>query len=92
MGRPPSRLAPASVVSTRLARHKVVAGAEYERSSRRNQFNYDVDPYFLYLDDKPIAAVAVLSRDVKNPIHETNSAIAAIGRAVYDFYSSQAGG
>lgn len=43
------------LVSTHLARHKVVAGADYEHSSRRNQFNYDVDPYFLYLDDKRTA-------------------------------------
>lgn len=40
------------LVSTHLARHKVVAGMEYEHVSRRNQFNFDVDPYYLYLDDK----------------------------------------
>jgi beta-lactamase class A len=44
------------------------------------------DAGILYLEDKPVASVAVLSRDVKNPIHETNTAIAAIGRAVYDSY------
>jgi beta-lactamase class A len=47
------------------------------------------DAGILYLDDNAVASVAVLSRDVKNPIHETNSAIAAIGRAVYDFYSNR---
>src|SRR6185503_13112104 len=47
------------------------------------------DAGILYLEDKPVATVAVLSRDVKNPIHETNSAIAAIGRAVYDFYTTK---
>lgn len=47
------------------------------------------DAGILYLEDKPVASVAVLSRDVKNPIHETNSAIAAVGRAIYDFYASK---
>lgn len=47
------------------------------------------DAGVLYLDEEPVAAVAVLSRDVRNPIHETNSAIAAIGRAVYESYSTR---
>ncbi len=47
------------------------------------------DAGILYQDDEPVASIAVLSRDVRNPIHETNSAIAAIGRAVYDHYQEQ---
>jgi beta-lactamase class A len=47
------------------------------------------DAGVLYLNEEPVAAVAVLSRDVKNPIHETNSAIAAIGQAVYGAYGSR---
>jgi beta-lactamase class A len=43
----------------------------------------------LYLQEEPVASVAVLSRDVRNPIHETNTAIAAIGRAVHDFYAAK---
>jgi beta-lactamase class A len=50
------------------------------------------DAGILFLEDHPVAAVAVLSRDVGNPIHETNSAIAAVGRAVYEFYASRQGG
>jgi beta-lactamase class A len=49
------------------------------------------DAGVLFLEDKPVASVCVLSRDVKNPIHETNSAIAAIGRAVYDYYKAKQG-
>ena len=41
----------------------------------------------LYLRDEPVASVAVLSRDVRNPIHETNTAIAEIGRAIYNLYA-----
>ena len=40
------------LVSTRFERHKLVAGVEYERDYRRDQFNYDVNPYSLNLDDK----------------------------------------
>lgn len=47
------------------------------------------DAGVLYLDEEPVAAVAVLSRDVRNPIHETNSAMADIGRAVYESYSTR---
>jgi beta-lactamase class A len=47
------------------------------------------DAGILYIDEEPVAAVAVLSRDVKNPIHETNSATAAIGLAVYEFFESR---
>jgi beta-lactamase class A len=45
----------------------------------------------LYLREEPVASVCVLSRDVYSPIHETNTAIAQIGRAVYDFYASAKG-
>jgi outer membrane receptor protein involved in Fe transport len=34
-----------------LANHKVVAGVELQRNRRRDQFNYDVDPYVVNLDD-----------------------------------------
>jgi beta-lactamase class A len=44
------------------------------------------DAGVLFLDGDPVAAVAVLSRDVRDPIHETNAAIAGIGRAVYEHY------
>ena len=47
------------------------------------------DAGVLYLKKEPVAAVAVLSRDVRNPNHETNSAIAAIGCAVYDYYTKK---
>lgn len=42
----------AKLVSTRFERHKFVVGMEYERDYRRNQFNYDIDPYSLKLDDR----------------------------------------
>lgn len=41
----------AKLVSTYFARHKVVAGAEYQRDYRRDQYNFNVDPYKLNLDD-----------------------------------------
>ncbi|HEX7649004.1 MAG TPA: TonB-dependent receptor [Noviherbaspirillum sp.] len=40
------------LVSTLFERHKLVAGMEYERDDRRDQFNYDTDPYSLKLDDR----------------------------------------
>jgi len=45
------------------------------------------DAGILYLKDEPVATVVALSRDVRNPIHETNTAYAEIGRAVYDHYA-----
>lgn len=42
----------AKLLSTRLARHKFVAGAEYQRDYRRDQSNFDVVPYVQYLDDR----------------------------------------
>lgn len=39
------------LVSTRFDRHKLVAGAEYQRDYRRDQFNFDVEPYLQHLDD-----------------------------------------
>ena len=46
------------------------------------------DAGILYLEGKPVAAIAVLSRDVRNPQYETETVLARIGRAVYDFYKS----
>jgi outer membrane receptor protein involved in Fe transport len=40
------------LVSTRADRHKVVAGAEYWNDYRREQFNFDVEPYVRKLDDR----------------------------------------
>ncbi len=45
------------------------------------------DAGVLYIGDKPVASIAVLSRDVRNPSYETNTALARIGRAVYDHYA-----
>ncbi|MEC4723005.1 TonB-dependent receptor [Noviherbaspirillum sp. CPCC 100848] len=42
----------AKLVSTRISGHKIVAGTEYRRDVRRDQFNYDVNPYALLLDDR----------------------------------------
>ncbi len=44
------------------------------------------DAGILYLDGKPAAAIAVLSRDVRDLQYETETTLAKIGRAVYDFY------
>ncbi|MEP6754744.1 MAG: serine hydrolase [Chthonomonadales bacterium] len=43
----------------------------------------------LYIEDEPRASIAVLSRDVKNPIHETNTALANVGLALYEYYKNQ---
>jgi iron complex outermembrane receptor protein len=40
------------LVTTRLAGHKLVLGAEYQRDYRRRQFNFDVDPFLSNLDDR----------------------------------------
>lgn len=42
----------AKLVSTRFKRHKLVAGMEVERDYRRDQFNFDADPYHSNLDDR----------------------------------------
>lgn len=42
----------AKLVSTRYAGNKIVLGAEYQRDYRRDQANFDVDPFFSYLDDR----------------------------------------
>jgi outer membrane receptor protein involved in Fe transport len=46
-------------LSTALARHKLVFGAEYRNNTRQDQSNYDVSPsYVLYLDDKRNGSVS----------------------------------
>ena len=45
------------------------------------------DAGILYLNGEPAAAVAVLSRDVRNLQYETETILAQLGRAVYDFYT-----
>ena len=35
-----------------IEHHKVVLGVDLQRNRRRDQFNYDVDPYLLSLDDR----------------------------------------
>ena len=47
------------------------------------------DVGMLYLNDEPVAAIAALSRDVRNPIHETNTALAQVGQAVHEYYRSK---
>jgi len=44
--------AEAKLVSVRFTGHKLVAGAEYQYANRRDQKNFDVDPYASYLDDR----------------------------------------
>lgn len=46
------------------------------------------DAGILYIQEEPVAALALLSRDVRNPIHETCAVHARIGRAVYDYYAN----
>ncbi|OGB23666.1 MAG: hypothetical protein A3I66_24145 [Burkholderiales bacterium RIFCSPLOWO2_02_FULL_57_36] len=40
------------IVSTAFDRHKLVAGAEYQRDARRDQYNHDLDPYRINLHDR----------------------------------------
>ncbi len=42
----------AKFVNQSFAGHKLVFGAEYLRDYRREQFNFDVDPYAINLDDR----------------------------------------
>jgi iron complex outermembrane receptor protein len=37
-------------ISSALSGHKIIAGAEYTRDSKRQMANYDLDPYYLHLD------------------------------------------
>ncbi|WP_165919082.1 TonB-dependent receptor plug domain-containing protein [Sulfuritortus calidifontis] len=39
-------------VHTAFQNHKLVFGAEYQRDGQRDQANYDLDPYAVYLDDR----------------------------------------
>lgn len=39
------------LLSTAFDRHKVIYGAEYRHDAHRDQSNFDVDPFFSYLDD-----------------------------------------
>ncbi|HEY0062196.1 MAG TPA: TonB-dependent receptor [Telluria sp.] len=41
-----------SMVSTRFAGHTILAGAELQADYRLQQYNFDVEPYFSYLNDK----------------------------------------
>jgi iron complex outermembrane receptor protein len=38
------------VISSAVSGHKIIAGAEYVRDSKREMGNYDLDPYALHLD------------------------------------------
>lgn len=42
----------AKLVSTRLIGHKLVMGAEYQDDYQRDQFNFDVEPFASYLNDR----------------------------------------
>jgi len=46
------------------------------------------DAGVLFLNDRPVAAIAVLSRDLKDPVQVTESNMAEIGRAVYDSFAT----
>jgi outer membrane receptor for ferrienterochelin and colicins len=41
-------------------RHKVTLGTEFRKDLRQQQINYDIQPYFLYLDDQRSAWIAAL--------------------------------
>jgi beta-lactamase class A len=45
------------------------------------------DAGILYINGTPVATIAVLSRDIRDPLHETETRLAHIGRAVYDYYA-----
>jgi iron complex outermembrane receptor protein len=40
------------LIHTAFKNHKLVYGGEYQRDAQRDQANYDLDPYALYLDDR----------------------------------------
>ena len=44
--------AEARLVSSAWRGHKIVAGAEYQRDTRKEQVNFDVDPHAPYLQDR----------------------------------------
>jgi len=38
-------------LTTRFERQKITVGAEYQKNDKQDQANFDVDPFFSYLDD-----------------------------------------
>ena len=38
-------------LTTRFDRQKITIGAEYQKNGKQDQANFDVDPYFSYLDE-----------------------------------------
>ena len=38
-------------LTTRFERQKITVGAEYQKNGKQDQANFDVEPYFSYLDD-----------------------------------------
>ena len=40
----------------------------------------------LFNEEVPLASIAILSRDLRNPVYETCNTMAAIGRALYEYY------
>ncbi|HJV81272.1 TonB-dependent receptor plug domain-containing protein [Noviherbaspirillum sp.] len=44
--------AEAKLMATRYADHKLIGGVEYQQDYRRDQLNFDLDPYSVHLDDR----------------------------------------
>lgn len=40
------------ITTTLIRNNKIIGGLEYEDNVRQDQYSYDEDPYFIYLDDK----------------------------------------
>ena len=47
-------------ITTRFNRHKLIGGAEIRYSAKQDQGFYDVQPYFLYLDDRRQSSIWAL--------------------------------
>ena len=76
------------LVTDLSARHKLVAGIEYQRNYRQTQSNHDVDPYQLYLDDsRHSQRVGVFAQD---EFQWTKSLKLSLG-ARYDKLTAQQG-
>jgi iron complex outermembrane receptor protein len=63
--------------------HTLVVGGEYQRDTRRDQLNFDVSPYFSYLDDRRPSHRAALYAQGEAMLTEKLAASVGVRRDAY---------
>jgi iron complex outermembrane receptor protein len=74
-----------TLTSSSFENHKIMAGAEFRKNFRQDQWNYDEDPYILYLNDKRDSTVWALY--IQDEFDMTENLILNLGLR-YDHYST----